>query len=425
MKTSIPPGVFDIVPEDSKEPWRNSHLWNYVEYLLRATARQFGYQEIRTPIFERIELFQRSVGETSDIVSKEMYAFEDKGGRMMALRPEGTAPVMRAFIENQMVNQGQIHKLFYIGPMFRYDRPQAGRYRQHHQFGAEAIGNSSPEQDAELMDLVHTIYTRVGLRNLKFYINCLGDAQARETFRNKLQEYLRPYYDTLSPESKTRYEKNPLRILDSKDPKDQALMENAPSILDCLNEESRDHFESVKKLLTLLGIPFEVNKRLVRGLDYYNNTVFEIVSEDLGSQNSIGGGGRYDGLMKSLEGPDMPSVGFATGIERILQTMIKQNVALPKGYFPQLFLIAMGEEARLFCFKLLHDLRLEGIDAQMDFGGRKVGKAMQYANQIHAHFVAVIGENELKTQEVELKTMSSGETIKIPLSFEGLRHLLK
>lgn len=416
MKTPIPPGVFDIIPEDPQEPWRSSYLWNYVEEVLRETARHYGYQEIRTPIFERIELFQRSVGETSDIVSKEMYAFEDKGGRMMALRPEGTASVMRAFIENQMVNQGQIHKLYYIGPMFRYDRPQAGRYRQHHQFGAEAIGSQSPEQDVELMDLVHTIYKRLGLKNLKFYINCLGDAKARETFRIKLQEHLRPKYDTLSPESKARYEKNPLRILDSKDPQDQALVASAPSILDFLNSESRDQFETVKKLLKSLDIPFEVNSGLVRGLDYYNNSVFEIVSGDLGAQNSIGGGGRYDGLMKMLEGPDLPSVGFATGIERILQTMLKQQVPLPKAYRPQLFLIALGEESQLFCFKLLHKMRQEGIDVQMDFGGRKVGKAMQYANQIQTQYVVVIGENELKDQAVELKAMSDGKTVKIPLA---------
>ncbi len=421
MKTPIPPGVFDILPQ-TDDTWRSAHLWQYVEEVIRDIARLYGYQEIRTPIFERVELFQRSVGETSDIVSKEIYVFEDKGKRMMSLRPEGTAPVMRAFIENQLVNQGPVHKLFYIGPMFRYDRPQAGRYRQHHQFGAEVIGVSSPEQDAEMIDMVYTLYSRLGIQNLTVYINSIGNQETRKNFRDALQNYLRPHFDQLSKDSQHRFEANPLRILDSKDPNDQAIVAKAPSILDCLDQASKENFERIQACLNALKIPYTIDHRLVRGLDYYNNTVFEIVAGDLGAQNSIGGGGRYDGLLKMLEGPDLPSVGFATGIERIIQTMLKQQVKVPPAYRPQLFIITLGDAAKEFGFKFLHKLRQEGIDAQMDFTGRKLGKVMQYADQIRAKFVIVIGDDELKSQEVELKVMETGETSVISLS--SLSHLL-
>lgn len=416
MKVPIPPGVFDIVPEEKQDVWRSSYLWNYLEELCRKTAREYGFLEIRTPIFERTELFQRSAGETSDIVSKEMYVFEDKGKRSMCLRPENTAPVMRSFIENQTQTQNPAGKFFYIGPMFRYDRPQAGRYRQHHQFGAEAIGIASPEQDVELIDLLYTLYSRLGLHGLKVTINSIGDTKDRIAFREALQNFLRPHLDTLSADSKARFETNPLRIMDSKDPADRAIVANAPSILDFLSEEARDHFQTVQNWLQKLGIPYEVNKDLVRGLDYYDRTVFEVVTDKLGAQNSIGGGGRYNGLMKTLGGPDLPAVGFGTGLERTLQTMLKQEVPLPQPYRPTLFLIPLGEEAQQHCFLLLHELRWKNIPAQMDFSGRKLAKVMQYANQIGTKFVAVIGENELKTNEVELKEMATGTTSKVSIS---------
>ena len=274
MTITIPPGVFDILPHDPKEKWRCSYLWQYVEEAIRQAARQYGFQEIRTPIFERTELFQRGVGATSDIVSKEMYTFEDKGERSMSLRPEGTAPVMRTFIENQLYNTSSVHKFFYICPMFRYERAQAGRYRQHHQFGVEAIGNAAPEQDAEVIDLVYTLYSRLGLKNLQVGLNSIGDVESRIAYRTALQDYLRAFYSELSADSKLRFESNPLRILDSKDPGDKKIAEKAPSILEFLNEESRSHFESVKQLLNSLKIPFEINTKLVRGLDYYNKTIF-------------------------------------------------------------------------------------------------------------------------------------------------------
>ncbi len=409
MNLSVPPGVFDIIPQSAKEEWRSTHLWTYLEGLIRQIAAEYGFQEIRTPIFERTELFHRSVGETSDIVSKEMYTFLDKGERSMSLRPEGTAPVMRSFIENQMQQSAPVHKLFYIAPMFRYERAQAGRYRQHHQFGAEVIGNGAPEQDVEVIDLLYTLYNRIGLKNLQVNINSIGDVESRAAFRNALLEYLRQHYDALSADSKHRLEVNPLRILDSKDPKDREITKNAPSILTFLNEECRQHFNRVQELLKLLNIPFQINPMLVRGLDYYNKTVFEITSGELGAQNSIAGGGRYDGLLKTLGGPDLPSIGFGMGIERVLQTMINQGISLPESYHPEIFLIPMGEAAKESCFSLLHQLRQEGIKAQMDFSDRKLNKVMQYANQIRAAHIVVIGDDELKTGEVEIKKMSTGE----------------
>lgn len=416
MKYPIPPGVFDIIPIDKQENWKSSYLWAYIEKIIRETARDFGYHEIRTPLFERTELFQRSVGDTSDIVSKEMYTFEDRGGRSLSLRPEGTAPAMRAFIEHQLHQTAPIQKLFYIAPMFRYERAQAGRYRQHHQFGAEAIGNGSPEQDAELIDLLYTLYRRLGLKNLTLYINSIGDTTSRQAFRQALKDYLTPQASHLSPDSQTRLELNPLRILDSKDRRDREIVAGAPSILDFLSEEACSHFEELKRLLNLLHIPYQVNPFLVRGLDYYNKTVFEIVSGELGSQNSIGGGGRYDGLLSNLGGPDLPSIGFGTGIERILQTAINQNAPLPKPSHPTLFLVAMGEKAKHACFKILHTLRQEGIPSEMDFSNRKVGKSLQYADQIGATYVAVIGDQELEGQEVELKEMSKGHKERVHLS---------
>lgn len=422
MSYKIPPGVFDIVPLDENEPWRSSYLWNYVEEVIRKTAYEFGYQEIRTPVFERTELFTRGIGESTDIVSKEMYTFEDRGGRSMTLRPEGTAPAMRAFIENHLNSQGPVHKLFYICPMFRYERSQAGRYRQHHQFGVEAIGSSASEQDVEAIDLIYTVYKKLGIKDLKVYINSIGNTNDRAKFKEALHSYLSLHYDRLSEDSKVRLEKNPLRILDSKSPEDQLIVANAPSILDFLCEESLAHFKKVQTLLAAIEIPYEINPCLVRGLDYYNQTVFEIVSGVLGSQNSLVGGGRYDGLLKQLGGPDLPAIGFGSGIERIIQTMINQMVPLPKPNCPTLFMIALGEKARSVCFKILHTLRQNGIAVQLDFSERKLNKVMQYADQIRAQYVAVVGDDELEKGIVELKNMSTGKMTKAPLY--NMTHIL-
>ncbi|MFT4553618.1 MAG: histidyl-tRNA synthetase [Chlamydiales bacterium] len=428
MSVSIPKGVFDILPShsNSEDSWKDSYRWQYVERVIREITKDYGFKEIRTPLFERTELFKRSVGESSDIVTKEMYTFEDKGKRSMTLRPEGTASVMRSLIEKRLHNQLPLQKLFYIAPMFRYERPQAGRFRQHHQFGIEAIGNGAPEQDVEVIDLLYSFYQRLGLKNLTVYLNSVGDNESRTEYRQSLKDYLTPHLSDLSEDSQARFETNPLRILDSKDPKDKAIIKDAPSILDYLNAECKEHFEQVREGLDLLGIPYEINHKLVRGLDYYNKTVFEIVSGELGAQNSIGAGGRYDGLISSLGGPDLQAVGFGTGIERIIQTMIKQEVFFPEAPRPTCFLVPLGDAAKKVCTPLLHNLRSEGIPSEMDYSGRKLKLIMRYADSIQAKYVAVIGDGELEKGIVEMKEMATRESFEIPLSdFKEIGKLLK
>jgi histidyl-tRNA synthetase len=418
MDYTIPKGLYDILPVEKspEEAWRTSDRWQFLEEKLRDTAKAYGFYEIRTPIFERTELFIRGVGEGTDIVSKEMYTFLDKAERSMTLRPEGTACALRAFVEKKLQETPGLHKYYYIGPMFRYERPQAGRYRQHHQFGAEAIGVSKPEQDVEMIDFLCEIYRRLGLKNFSVMINSVGDASSREPYKKMLTEYLAPFLPELSEDSQVRFTKNILRILDSKDPKDQKILEKAPSILDTLSEESKAHFERVQFLLKKLNIPFVVNAKLVRGLDYYNKTVFEVISSELGAQNTIGAGGRYDGLVSSFGGPNLPSVGFATGLERVLQTMLKQGVSFPGPSSPCIFLIGLGEVASQYCFELLCQLRHEGISAEMDLSGKKVQHGLQLAQETRAKFALVIGESELSSQEGQLKEMETRKNIPVKLN---------
>ncbi|MES2344349.1 MAG: histidine--tRNA ligase [Chlamydiota bacterium] len=418
MEYTIPKGVFDVLPEETAEEdkWRNSNHWQYIESIIRETAHEYGFKEIRTPIFEKTDLFIRSVGETSDIVSKEMYTFLDKGERSMTLRPEGTAPVMRSFIEKKLFNQIGPHKYYYIGPMFRYERPQAGRYRQHHQFGAEAIGNTKPEQDVEMIDLLCTIYQRLGLKNLTVMLNSVGDTASRESYKAALTEYLRPKFEQLSPDSQIRFSKNILRILDSKNPQDQKMLMEAPTILDFLSDESSLHLQKVRALLDQIQIPYVINSKLVRGLDYYNKTVFEITSGELGAQNSVGAGGRYDGLISSLGGPNLPAVGFGTGLERLLQTMTKQHVYFPPQPHPRVFLIPLGEKAETVCFKWLHDLRKEKIAAEIDFHSKKIANSFQLAAATKSDYALVIGDQELDIMQAKLKNMNTREETAINLS---------
>jgi len=415
MKYQAPKGTFDILPYGNGEDWHSSHIWQYVEGNIRATTSLFGYQEIRTPIFERAEVFTRNVGETSDIVSKEMYLFEDKGKRLMALKPEGTASAMRAFIEHNLESGLPSHKFFYTMPMFRYDRPQAGRYRQHHQFGVEVIGKRCEEQDAEVISLLYTLLENLGLANLSIELNSIGTNQERDTFRSALKEYLENYLSSLSEDSQNRFKQNPLRILDSKDPKDKEIVQEAPSILSFLSPESKKYFDRLQELLTLSNIPFSVNPLLVRGLDYYNETVFEVITEDLGAQNSLGGGGRYDGLIRSMGGPQLPAIGFGAGIERIIQTMIKQQVAIPPPEGPLLYLIPLGVKGKEKAFSILTETRRVGVSSTMDFSGRKLAKVMQTANALNARYVAVIGDEEVEKGIVNLKEMSSGEESSLSL----------
>ena len=422
MKFQIPKGTFDILPYGAQELWTASDLWQMLEKVLKETCDEYGYKEIRTPIYERTELFDRGVGETSDIVSKEMFTFDDKGGRSISLRPEGTASVMRSFIENNLSQMGSAHKLYYIGPMFRYERPQSGRYRQFHQFGIEAIGVQGPEQDAEVIDILCQIFKKLGLKNLKVRINTVGDLESRSLYRTALVDYFRPHFETLSPDSKIRLEKNPLRILDSKDPKDKELVQGAPSILAHLTPEAKEHFQHVLSLLDQIQIPYEIDDRIVRGLDYYNKTVFEVTTEDLGAQNTLGGGGRYDGLLSSLGGPDLPGVGFAAGLERVLQVMLAQKVDLPKKQGPLVFFVPLGDEARAKCFVLATLCRHNNIAAEVDLQAKKVQTGLQNASRANAAYCAIVGSDELHSGRIQLKHLETRQTTDVALE-SLLNHL--
>jgi histidyl-tRNA synthetase len=426
MQYAIPKGTFDVLPYEPNEEdvWRISERWQYVENHMRKLANDYQCREIRTPIFERTELFIRGVGESSDIVNKEMYTFLDKADRSMTLRPEGTASAMRAFVENKLHALAPIHKFFYIGPMFRYERPQAGRYRQHHQFGVEILGSGSAEQDVEVIDLLCELYRRLGLKNLTVMINTVGDKESRGQYRKALEDHFRSHLSSLSEDSKIRFEKNILRILDSKSPEDQEAIAHAPSIQEFLTPFAKKHFETVCQLLTDLGLQWQINSRLVRGLDYYNHTVFEVASSHLGAQNALGGGGRYDGLIPLLGGPDIPSIGFATGLERILVAMHKQNVPFPTTPGPFIYFIGMDESARKMILPLLAKIRHSGVPSDMDLLGKKIQQALHLADQAKAKFVVVIGEEEMKSGKAMLKEMETRQSF--PVSIENLySHILE
>lgn len=404
-----PKGTFDILPYKPQEPWQLSHLWQYIESLIHKITGQYCYKEIRTPIYEMTSLFDRGVGETSDIVMKEMFTFQDKGDRSITLRPEGTSAVMRSLIQNRLFNEKTVHKLFYIGPMFRHERPQSGRYRQHHQFGIEAIGNGSAEQDAEAIDMLLQFYRQLGLKNLSLQLNSVGDAESRSRFKAAFLDYVKPYTSDLSDESKVRLEKNPLRILDSKDSKDREIVKGAPSILEFLSQDAKEHFEKVQKNLTLIGVDFKINPLIVRGLDYYNKTVFEVLTTDLGAQNTIGAGGRFDGLISTLGGPDLPAVGWATGLERVLQVMVAQQVALPEETGPLIYFIPLGEEAVAKCFELVTKCRHAGLSADIELHAKKMQTAIQNGVKNKANFCAIVGSEELQSGKVQLKNLQTRE----------------
>jgi histidyl-tRNA synthetase len=426
MEIQSPPGVFDIMPFVSDEPWRQTHLWQYVEGVIKKLAFDYGFFEFRTPIFERAELFLRGIGEETDIVSKEMYVFPDRGGRELALRPEGTAPVMRALVEHGIKSPIQALRYFYIGPMFRYERPQAGRFRQHHQFGVELLGVSAPEADAEVISLLYQLYERLGLTNLKVHMNSLGDGECRTRFREALLEYLRGHLSTMSEDSQRRFDKNPLRILDSKDPNDKKVLEGAPSILSYLNSSDAAHFARIQELLTLIKVPFEISPLLVRGLDYYQRTVFEVTSGKLGAQNSVGGGGRYDGLLKQLGGPDLPSIGFGVGLERVIQLLLQEGIA-EHIQPPQLTLmiLPLDDNAKTKAFLLVEELRKRSVRSVVDFTGRKLKQAVAASVDAGAEWLLVLGERELETGKGSLKYLADGTLTEVSLDqIDVLVHLL-
>jgi len=417
MKYTQPKGTFDLLPKvvKAEESWKDVTRWQYLESVIYGLMREYAYQEIRTPIFEQTELFVRGVGETSDIVSKEMYTFFDKAKRSMSLRPEGTAAVMRAFVQNQLQRFGTMHKFFYIGPFFRYDRPQAGRYRQFHQFGVEAIGNGEPEQDFEVIQLFYELCRQLRLQDLRLCINTLGDVQSRLRYKQALLDYIKPHFVSLSLESQDRFVKNPLRLLDSKAQNECALIDGAPSIIDFITPESRAHFDALCVLLEEHKIPFTINPHLVRGLDYYNHTVFEVISGRQGAQNAIGGGGRYDGLLLNMGGPDLPCIGFSAGMERILQTMEEQKITIPSTMPLFVTLISLGEKPKKVMVKMLYELRRHHLSCDMVVA-KKIQKALYLAQKNHAPFVVIVGEEELMKNCAQVKAMRQKTTEYIALN---------
>jgi histidyl-tRNA synthetase len=413
MKYQIPRGLFDILP--AGENIENIHLWQYIEKTAKEVSLDFGFKEIRTPIFERAELFIKSSGETSDIIKKEMYTFKDRKGRLMSLRPEGTAPVMRAFIEKNLHTLPFPQKFYYIGPMFRYDRPQKGRYRQHHQFGVEYIGVDSIYAEVEVIDLLLEFYKRLGLKNISLTLNSIGDLESKENYKKALKEFLKPHLKELSEDSKTRFDTNPLRILDSKEEKDIEILKKAPSILNFLNKNSKEHFENLKNLLNLLKIPYLVDDKLVRGLDYYNYTVFEILTNSKTSQNSLGGGGRYSHLLKNLGGPDLPGIGFGTGIERIIQKMMEQNIKIEEKTNPFVYFIPLNEETKKLSFSYVTELRHLKIPTEINLKLKKLQKALKLGNSLKTKYVVILGEDEITSKKVLIKDMEKREQKKVDL----------
>ncbi len=422
MKYQIPKGLFDIIA-NAKEGFKEIDKWQYLESVIKKLAKDYNFEEIRVPIFEKTELFLRGVGASSDIAAKELYTFLDKAKRSMSLRPEGTASVMRAFIENNLAQEKKVHKLYYMGPMFRYDRPQKGRYRQHHQFGIEVIGEKSCEIDVEIIDMLMSLFTRLGLKDLKLLINSIGDFETRACYKKALIDFLKPNFEDLSEDSQVRFNKNPMRILDSKDERDKKILKNAPSILDFLSPAAKDRFESLLNFLDKLNIKYEVDNKLVRGLDYYDDTVFEVVTQKLGAQNSLGGGGRYNSLLKSLGGPDLPGIGFACGLERILQTMIDNDVYFPKKEGPFVYIIPIGKDAKEFSLILAKDLRHHKIAVDMDFNAKKIQKSLGLANKLRAKNALIIADHEMQKKIASFKNLERREQKEI--KFEDLKNFIK
>ncbi|HHW36731.1 MAG TPA: histidine--tRNA ligase [Bacillales bacterium] len=418
MAINIPRGTQDILPGVVEE-------WQYVEQKMREITKRYNYSEIRTPIFEQTELFQRGVGETTDIVQKEMYTFEDRGRRSLTLRPEGTAPTVRSYVENKMYGDpNQPTKLFYIGQMFRYERPQAGRWRQFVQFGVEALGSNDPAIDAEVIALALDVYRELGLKHLKLVINSLGDIESRKEHRNALIDHFKPRIGEFCSDCQSRLEKNPMRILDCKKDRDHELMNSAPSILEYLNEESQAFFEKVKMYLTDMGVDFEIDSRLVRGLDYYNHTAFEIMSnaEGFGAITTLMGGGRYNGLAEEIGGPATPGIGFALSIERLLLALKAEGISLPIEKGLDCYLVALGDSAKDKAASLLYELRKAGFTADRDYQDRKLKAQFKAADRLNVKYVAVLGEDELAKNVINVKDMETGtqEEVQLPNFIEYL-----
>ncbi len=400
---SIPKGTKDMLPQEA-------YKWHYVENIARETAAQFGFKEIRTPMFEHTELFLRGVGETTDIVTKEMYTFDDKGGRSMTLRPEGTAGVARCFIENGLQQGVMPMKAYYIASVFRYEKPQNGRLREHHQFGVECYGSDSPSADAEVIALAATLLKKVGLTQIELNINSIGCAKCRAEYNKALKEYIGANLHLMCGQCQARFEKNPLRILDCKEEKCKEITKNAPKILDYLCDDCKAHFEKVQQILKSMGIAFKVNSGIVRGLDYYTRTVFEFVSTDIGAQGTVCGGGRYNHLVEEVGGKPTPAVGFGMGLERLLLVLENTNNLKAEPECIDVYVASLGEAAQDAARKIVMDLREKGVKAENDIMDRGIKAQMKYADRVGAKYVVVIGDEELQNGVVNIKNMQNGET---------------
>ena len=408
-------GTKDILPEEVKK-------WRFIEDTIRKMMVLYNYQEIRTPIFEYTEVFQKGTGEDTDVVQKQMYSFNDRKGRSLSLRPEGTPPVIRAYLEYGVESKGGIAKLFYIGPMFRYERPQKGRMRQFHQYGVEAIGSNSPELDAEVILLSLDIFGALGLKNVKTRLNSIGCDKCRGKYKKALKSYLKPRLNELCDDCRRRYDTNPLRILDCKI--DREKLKDAPAPYDYLCDDCKSHFETVKKILDENGIKYTLDKHLVRGLDYYTRTVFEFVHSYLGAQDALGGGGRYDGLIELMGGKPKPAVGVAIGIERVMMVMEKMGVFPEDTASPLVYVVVVDEDLRDAGFKVMIELRKLGIRSEMDFLRRSIKAQMREANRISADYVLFIGKDEMEKEIYKIKDMKKGTEKVIPQKIDAIKEVL-
>lgn len=401
-------GTQDTLPSES-------YKIQFVEQSVLEIAKNYGYKEIRVPVFEHTELFQRGVGDTTDVVQKEMYTFEDKGGRSITLRPEGTAGVVRSYIEHGLFNEAQPQKVCYLISCYRYEKPQAGRLREFHQFGCECFGTASPAADAELISLVNDIFAFLDVKNLKIQINSIGCPECRKHYHKALQEYFESKKEELCGTCLGRLERNPMRILDCKSPVCSEIAKDAPKVTDYLCDECHDHFQKVQQYLDAMNIPYEVNPSIVRGLDYYTKTVFEFVSTEIGAQGTVCGGGRYDGLVEEIGGNHTPALGFAMGMERLLLLMQAQGIEFPPEAKCDLYIASMGENATLKASQIASDVRGNGMHAQFDIVGRSVKAQMKYANKIGAAYTVVLGDSEIEAGVAKVKNMADGSETKMKI----------
>ena len=409
MALQAPKGTRDVVPQES-------YKWQYIEGLAREICERYGFSEARSPVFEHTELFLRGVGDTTDIVQKEMYTFEDKGGRSITLKPEGTAGIVRLFVEHKLFSDAQPTKLYYLNcPVFRYEKPQAGRLREHHQFGIELFGAQKASADAECIGVALELFRRVGVRDLAVHINSIGCPKCRPQYHTALKEYLYGHVNELCETCRERLEKNPLRVLDCKEQACKRITAQAPIILDYLCEECDGHMAELKACLDAMEVEYSVDPYIVRGLDYYTRTVFEIISTHIGSQGTVCGGGRYDGLVEEIGGPSLPAVGFGLGLERLLLVAENQGIVIPAPRPCDVYVAAMGDEARLKGFALAFALRAIGLRAECDHIGRSFKAQFKYADKLGARYVAVLGEDELKSNRIKLKNMETGEESQVGL----------